>query len=176
MAVTGPIVILVSPALRRVYQRPALIAFTCFRPARLHGLLDLLGAHLMGFTFVTGCLPCLRLLPTPPHGNAVTGHFPLNDVIGGDVVFIRGLWFLGARRKWAPFWRKFGAQRVPGMLRARLGAPSRAGASAQLRAPRTRGKAGNRSNRRHQKARRFGRAVEQNGALVLSREPSAKHR
>jgi hypothetical protein len=54
---------------------------------------------LLGFTFVTGCLPCLRLLPTPPHGNAVTGHSPLNDVIGGDVVFIRGLWFLGARPK-----------------------------------------------------------------------------
>jgi hypothetical protein len=25
------------------------------------------------------------LLPTPPHGCAVTGHSPLNDVIGGDV-------------------------------------------------------------------------------------------
>jgi len=63
----------------------------------------LIGAHLMGFTFVTGCLPCLRLLPTPPHGNAVTGHSPLNDVIGGDVVFIRGLWFSGARSKPAQF-------------------------------------------------------------------------
>jgi len=52
----------------------------------------------MGFTFVTSCLPCLRLLSTPPHGNAVTGHSPLNDVIGGDVVFIRGLWFSGARQ------------------------------------------------------------------------------
>jgi hypothetical protein len=29
----------------------------------------------------------------------VTGHFPLNDVIGGDVVFIRGLWFSGAHAK-----------------------------------------------------------------------------
>jgi len=53
----------------------------------------------MGFTFVTSCLPCLRLLSTPPHGNAVTGHSPLNDVIGGDVVFIRGLWFSGARQR-----------------------------------------------------------------------------
>ena len=57
----------------------------------------------MGFTFVTGCLPCLRLLPTPPHGNAVTGHSPLNDILGGDVVFIRGLWFSGARPKRVPF-------------------------------------------------------------------------
>jgi hypothetical protein len=59
----------------------------------------LIRAHWMGFTFVTGCLPCLRLLSTPPHGNAVTGHSPLNDVIGGDVVFICGLWFSGARPK-----------------------------------------------------------------------------
>ena len=70
-----------------------------FRTGSAPWILDLLGAHLMGFTFVTDCLPCLRLLPTPPHGNAVTGHSPLNDVIGGDVVFIRGLWFSGARPK-----------------------------------------------------------------------------
>src|ERR1035441_9137517 len=113
MAVTGPVVILVSPAHRRVYQRPALIAFTLFERARLHGFfLDLLGAHWMGFTFVTGCLPCLRLLPTPPHGNAVTGHSPLNDVIGGDVLFIRGLWFSGARSKGGPFLNRSEERRV----------------------------------------------------------------
>src|ERR1035438_4715456 len=98
MAVTGPVVILVSPAHRRVYQRPALIAFTLFERARLHGFFLALPR-----ADRTGCLPCLRLLPTPPHGNAVTGHSPLNDVIGGDVLFIRGLWFSGARSKGGPF-------------------------------------------------------------------------
>src|ERR1019366_2035955 len=71
----------------------------------------------MGFTFVTGCLPCSRLLPTPPHGNAVTGHSPLNDVIGGDVVFIRGLWFSGARRKMI----RLAAARTPPWSRRSLG-------------------------------------------------------
>jgi hypothetical protein len=37
MAVTGQVVILVSPVFRRVYHCPALIAFTYFEEARLHG-------------------------------------------------------------------------------------------------------------------------------------------
>src|SRR5665213_767566 len=49
----------------------------------------------MRFTFVADCSPCYRLLSTLPHGNAVTGHSRLNDLIYRDESFTHGFWFSG---------------------------------------------------------------------------------
>lgn len=57
VVVTGPMVIQASPALRRVCQRPALIAFIMAEQIRLHGCSNF-EAHWMGFTFVTDCASC----------------------------------------------------------------------------------------------------------------------
>ena len=54
-----------SPALRRVYLGPVLIAFAQIEGAWLHGIRFFV-THQLGFTVVTGCPPCLRLLSTPP--------------------------------------------------------------------------------------------------------------
>jgi hypothetical protein len=58
VGLTGPMVILASPARRGVCQRPALIAFIIPEQIRLHGCFIIIEAHWMGFTFVTDCASC----------------------------------------------------------------------------------------------------------------------
>ena len=75
MAVTGPIVILVSPAHRGVYQRPALIAFTCFEEARLHGILAYRGSF-DGLHFRYGLPALLAVAPHAPSRERSYRAFP----------------------------------------------------------------------------------------------------